>query len=236
MIRPLFYFRRRRVVIDVDTQKDFFVADGHACVRNHRRVLANIRRVMAWSRVRKMRIISTVEIHSEDNNDDGDNNKSHYCIEGTEGQKKIRYTMRSRRISFAADGCTDLPRDLLANYDQVILHKRCENPFKEPRAERLLTELRADEFIVIGASMEGAVRATALGLLQRGKRVTVLTDAVGSHNKAEAEMASRQIQAKGGKLAETKAFAGTSCLHAVGACQCARCHPHKNMVKAEAVS
>jgi len=68
-------------------------------------------------------------------------------------------------------------------YDQVIFCKRCIDPFEEPRVDRMLTELEADEFILIGSLLEGAIKATALGLLARRKNVRVLVDAAGSNNK-----------------------------------------------------
>ncbi len=193
------------------------LAEGKACVRNHRRVLQNIRRVMAWARMKHVRVISTEQMYDE-------SDREHpYCIIGTDGCRKIPYTVRSNRITFAADGCTDLPRDILKNYDQIILHKRCVNPFDEPRADRVLGELQVSEFIIIGATAEEAVKATALGLLVRRKNVTILVDAVGSHDRASAEIALRQTEAKGAKLIETKAMLGSSCLKLVGACDCDRC-------------
>ena len=219
MIRQLIRSRRRQILIDVNTQRDFFLAEGKRCIRNHRRVLANVRRMMAWSRYRNIPVISTCEVHPNHNG----LSSSNYCIDGTEGQKKISYTLLSSRVSFPADNCTDLPRDILQQYRQIILHKRCGDPFDEPRIERLLTEVRASEFVLIGASAEGAVMATALGLLQRGKKVSVVVDAVGSQNKREAKLALRKIKAKGAKLVETKRFAGTSHLKHVGACNCKIC-------------
>ena len=217
MIRPVVTLRRKRIIVDVDTQKDFLLAGGTACVRNHRRVLQNIRRVMAWARMKNIRVISTQQIYEV--SDHGPD----FCIGGTSGQEKIPYTIRDRHISFAADGCTDLPRDILKKYDQIILHKRCPNPFNEPRADRVLGELQANEFIIIGATAEEAIKQTALGLLIRRKHVTILTDAVGSHDRAIAEIALRKAEAKGAKLAETKNLLGTSCLRLVGACDCDRC-------------
>jgi nicotinamidase-related amidase len=218
MIRQLIRARRKQILIDVSTQKDFFLADGSACVRNHRRVLANIRRVMAWARARNIRIISTCDVYLSNN---GGN--VNYCLNGTEGQKKIRYTLLSNRISFAADGNTDLPIDVLRRYQQIILHKRCVDPFEEPRIERLLSEVKANEFVLIGASAEGGVEAAALGLLQRSKKVTVVVDAVGTHDRRQAALAFRKIEAKGAKLVETKAFAGKSHLRRVGICNCKAC-------------
>jgi hypothetical protein len=62
-----------------------------------------------------------------------------------------------------------------------------------------------------------------LGLLQRGKRVAVVVDAVGSHNKRDSRLALRKMEAKGARLIETKRFAGTSHLRLVGICDCGRC-------------
>ena len=219
MILQLFRARHNQILIDINTQKDFLLADGKACIRNHRRVLAHIRRVMAWARAGNIPVISTAEVYPNNNG----NGSIQYCIDGTEGQKKIRYTLLENRINFPADGNTDLPRDMLRRYRQVILHKRCVDPFEEPRIDRLLSEVRANEFILVGASIEGAVMATALGLLQRGKKVSVVVDAVGSHNKREARLAFRKIEAKGAKLIETKKLAGTSHLRQVGICDCKSC-------------
>jgi nicotinamidase-related amidase len=221
MIRQLVKRRRRRVLIDVNTQKDYFLADGKACIGNHRRVLTHIRRIMAWARHNSIAVISTCEVYPGGNG-------VNYCIDGTEGQKKIHYALLNSRISFPADGSTDLPSDLFRCYRQVILHKRSADPFEEPRIERLLSELWAGEFILVGASIERAVMSMALGLLQRGRKVTVVVDAVGSHNKREAELALRKMKAKGAKLVETKKIAGTSHLQYVGACRCPACHGQTN--------
>jgi nicotinamidase-related amidase len=157
------------------------------------------------------------------NGNNGDNGEIKYCIDGTEGQKKVSYTLLNNRVSFPADGNTDLPRDMLRRYKQVILHKRCVDPFDEPRIDRLLSELQAAEFILIGATAEGAVRATALGLLQRDKRVIVVLDAVGAHDSNEARLAFRKMEAKGAKLIETRKLAGISHLRQVGVCHCESC-------------
>jgi len=228
MILQLVRARRRQILVDIDTQKDFLLAGGKACIGNHRRVLAHIRRVMAWARFKNIPIISTAEVHSNHNSE----SKVGYCLDGTDGQKKIRYTLFNNRLSFPADGCTDLPRDMLRRYRQVILHKRCVDPFDEPRIDRLLSEVRANEFILIGTSLEGAIVATALGLLQRGKKVTIVIDAVGSHNKREAKLALRKMETKGAKLIETKKLAGVSHLKHVGVCDCESCRGQRRKTQA----
>ncbi len=210
MIRPLIKTRRKQVVVDVNTQRDFFLDSGKARVGNRRRVLSHIRRVIAFARARRVPVISISEVHPNNNGGDG------YCLDGSGGEQKLHYTLLSNRASFAADNNMDLPVDLLRQYRQIILHKRCVDPFEEPRIERLLSEVRASEFVLIGACTEGAVEATALGLLQRGKRVVVVVDAIGAQDKQKARHALRKIAAKGARLIETKRLAGVSHLRSVG--------------------
>jgi nicotinamidase-related amidase len=219
MIRQLIKKRRKWVLVDINTQRDFFLANGNTCIRNHRKILTNVRRMMAWAKRNDVRVISTCEVYPNHNGI----SEPGYCIDGTEGQKKIRYTLLSNRASFPADSSTDFPADILQQYRQIVLHKRCVDPFDEPRIERLLSEVRADNFVLIGAIAEGAVKATALGLLQRGKKVCVVADAVGLINKREAKLAFRKMKAKGAKLIETRKLAGVSHLRQVGICDCESC-------------
>jgi isochorismate hydrolase len=57
---------RRYFLIDIDTQRDFLLAGSDTCIRNHRKGLAHIRRVMAWARHEHIPIISTAEVHRND--------------------------------------------------------------------------------------------------------------------------------------------------------------------------
>lgn len=232
MIWQIINSKRRRILVDISTQNDFFLAQGSACIRNHRRVLANIRRMMAWARLKNIPIISTCVVCANENG----HSKFPFCHDGTEGQKKISYTLLANRTVFEADGCTDLPIDILRSYKQVVLNKRCIDPFDEPRIERLLSEVDASEFLLIGATAENAVKATALGLLHRGKNVTIVTDAIGYHDNKEAKLALRKIEARGGHLTETKKIAGISHLNHIGVCSCPMCQGKEEKFLVEASS
>ncbi len=214
MLLQLVRTRRKQVLIDINTQRHVLLADGSACIRNHRRILSHIRRVMAWARHNDIPIVSTCDSYTNGNGADS-------CHPGD--CHKIRYTLRSNRISFTADNTTDLPRDVLHRFQQVIFEKRSIDPFEEPRIDRLLTEMRANEFIVVGAAAEGAVQATVLGLIQRHRRVTVISDAIGIRDMHEGKMAMRKMEAKGAVMVDSKKIAGVSCLNLVGACGCDSC-------------
>jgi nicotinamidase-related amidase len=140
-------------------------------------------------------------------------------IGGIEAQKKIHHTLWRSYISFDASDCTDLLPEIFEEYEQVVFYKRCFDPFREPRAERMLSEFPADEFILIGAATEGAVKATALGLLRRHKKVTVLTDATGSYNKVAGRITLRLMQQRGAKLTTTENLLASSNLQILRACE-----------------
>lgn len=200
MILQLHPKRRCHLLIDIDTQKDFLLPTGSARVRNQVEVLAKIRRIMVWARRENVPVISTVEVYPNNNGC----SEINYCLDGTDGQRKVPCTLLRKRVSFPADDKNALPADILLAYKQVILHKRCIDPFDEPRIERLLSEVQVDEFVLIGAGTEDAVRATAMGLLQRGRKVRIIVDALGSHNVKEAKFALRKMKAKGAKLIMTR--------------------------------
>jgi len=204
MIRWTVPLRQKLVVVDIDTQRCFFPDNGNAHIHNNETVLANIRRVIAWTRLKHICVVSTKQV------------PVCYCDfqrGNTNGLEKIGWTLRNRRTQFDATDSTDLPIEILKQYDQVIFCKRCVDPFEEPRADRILTESEADEFILIGAPTEGAVRTTALGLLHRQKKVTVLVNATGSLNVASGKRALRHMRARGARLINTKVFLKHFSLH-----------------------
>jgi nicotinamidase-related amidase len=194
--------RERLVVIDVDTQNHFFRDDSPIHVRNHRRVLGNIERILAWAWANHIHTISTIHAAGR--------KAVWYASFLARGltEQKPGGTLCPSSLDLAATDGTDLPWPLMEQYDQVIVHKRCCDPFDEPRAERLLTELEADTFVVVGTPTEGAVRVTALGLLARGKNVMVVADAIGSLSASFARRALQKMQIKGARLVDTEILLG----------------------------
>ena len=209
MIRWTISPRQKRVVVDIDTQTCFFPDNGKAHINENGTVLDNIRRVITWTRSKHIYVVSTVQIPA--------NNACCSNFRGSDinGLEKIDFILHKRRTHFDAINSTDLPIGILEQYDQALFCKRCVDPFAEPRADRMLTELEADEFILIGSLAEGAIKATALGLLARGKKVKVLVDAVLSGKKRAASLALRCIRARGGKLIETQKLLGSSARYSV---------------------
>jgi len=165
---PVVRTKPNQVIVDIDTQRHFFAKNSFICVKDHRRVLGNILRLINWAQRSNIPRISTVQVI------DHDHCPCPSCIAARLGQRKVGFTIRGSHTSFDATDCTDIMPGILEQYEQLIFQKRCFDPFEEPRVDRTLTELKADEFILIGAAAEG--RTSPSFQMQRGRMTEIWGD------------------------------------------------------------
>jgi len=183
------------VVVDVNTQRDFCDSNGAYPAANLQGLIPALRHMIAWAKRNQAPVISSIESHRP--SEFSDNGDPLYCVDGSDGQRKIDFTMFHRCTRVEVDNTLSCPMDLFAEYQQVLFRKRARDLLGNPKADRFFTELPAKEFILFGVSIDGAVKALALALLAREKRVTIVVDACGYWNKATADLAVRQVVAKG---------------------------------------
>lgn len=122
------------------------------------------------------------------------------------GQRKLPFTVFPLRTCIGVDNTMAVPFNLFKRYQQVIFPEHSDDLLANPKADRLLTQMRAREFILFGNGVEGAVKALALGLLARGKQVTVVLEACGYWSRPMAELTFRQLSAKGARLVHLDAI------------------------------
>ena len=197
-----------RVFIDVDTQRDFMYPNGAAYLRQAAQIAPRLARLFSAARCNGYPVVSTTMCLR--NNGNGNGNGSHCengCIEGTNGQKKLAFSLLGRRVCFGPNGNTDLLPGLLRRYQQVIFEKRSSNPFDHPKFDRLLTGMMVSEYVVFGLVTEDAVKSTVLGLLARGKQVKLVIDATVGRDDHQADMALRLMLAKGARIITTQELA-----------------------------
>jgi len=190
-----------RIVLDIDTQRDFFLPSGNLYTDASDEAARNIYRIFEWVRTHGIPVISTVlRVRPPDRGPIGERP---HCIDGTPGEKKLPRTVLPRRINLGLINSTDLPGDLFGRNQQVIFEQRDTDIFAHARAERLLTELRGSTFILCGAGVAQGVMQAAVGLRTRGFGVIVAGDAIVDFAHPRAEMARLRMQAKGAIFAST---------------------------------
>lgn len=186
------------VLIDLSTQFDFCDTQGAYPVANVDELIPALRRTVAWAKRNLTPVISSLEAHRRF--EMGDSEHSEICRDGTNGQRKIEFTIFPQSVQVEVDNTLSCPLDLYRSNQQVIFRKRSEDLLENPKADRFLTQLPVKEYIIFGIALETSIKALALGLLARQKHVSVVVDACGFWNRGRAELAQRQIIAKGATI------------------------------------
>ncbi len=187
----------KRVLIDACTQNDFLEPGAIMQVRNRLGLLGNLHKVFAWARSANVPVVSCIESHRPTEAGQG---CPLHCIDDTHGQRKPGFSLIEPRILIEADNTLSLPPNLMTSYRQILFRKRARDILGNPKADRFLTSLQAEEFVLFGVGLERTIRNLALGLLARHKNVSVVSDTCGFWSPPDAELVLRQLAAKGIRL------------------------------------
>jgi len=183
------------VFFDIDTQLDFVNPSGALYVPKAERILPAVGALNRFAAQRGILVISTTDAHAE--NDPEFAQWPAHCIAGTLGQHKPEATLLDRRMTVG--NCEELPD--VAGTPQIILEKQTLDAFATRTLGRLLDRLGAEHAVVYGVVTEVCVLFAARGLLQRGMRVTLVTDAVAALDRANSQRALDELRQGGCRLA-----------------------------------
>ncbi len=190
-----------RILLDIETQKDFFEVDGSCYVVGSSAIAIRIYRLFDWAGIEGVQVVSTVLRNRP--GERGPMASADHCVDGTRGEQKLQRTILDSCINLGLRNSTDLPLDLFDKYQQVIFEKCNTDIFLHARAERLISELGRSTFIICGAGVTGPIAQAAIGLCVRGFAVVLARDAVVDFGDPEADMAYRRMRAKGVVFART---------------------------------
>ena len=88
---------------------------------------------------------------------------------------------------------------------QILLEKQTLDIFESRHADELVTRLGPEaEFVVFGVVTEYCVRFAAKGLLERGRRVSVVQDAIETLNSEDGKRTITELQALGATFVTTE--------------------------------
>jgi nicotinamidase/pyrazinamidase len=130
-----------------------------------------------------------------------------HCIRGTPGAEIIPETRADKVLSIPNRTDAAVPQDL-SEYQQIILEKQTLNVFDNPNAEAVLkhiarfTDANA-EFCVFGVVTEYCVRLAAKGLLERGRRVALVRDAIETLKPEDGQKTIEELTSLGARLIST---------------------------------
>lgn len=192
---------RNVVFWEVDAQADFMLPGGKLYVPGAEKVLPNIRRLTDAARQGRVFLVSHGCYHTKDDPEFGI--FPPHCVQGTPGANLVPEALTDKVVTVPNDPAASLPDDL-SRYQQILLEKQTLNIFESRHADQLVERLGPNvEFVVFGVVTEFCVLFAAKGLLERGRRVSVVRDAIETLNSEDGKRAVTELRALGAKFITT---------------------------------
>jgi nicotinamidase/pyrazinamidase len=184
----------KTVFFDIDTQVDFLFPAGALYAPGAETILPVVAKLNHYAAKNGIPVISTMDAHSEDDPEFRD--WPHHCVVDTVGQQKPASTLLEKRV--IVPNSPGAPN--LSLIDQILLEKQSLNAFSNHNFPYLLKHFAADRYVVYGLVTEVCVKFAAFGLLETGKRVEIVTDAVRAFNEEDGAKTLADFTAAGGHL------------------------------------
>jgi nicotinamidase/pyrazinamidase len=191
---------------DVDTQADFMLPGGKLYVPGAEKLIPNLKRLTDAARQGRVFIIGDACTHTPDDPEFAQ--FPPHCISGTPGAEIIPET-RAEKVLFVPNRVGAAIPANLSEFRQVILEKQTLDVFDNPNTEKVLERVSgftdADaELFVFGVVTEYCVRLAAKGLLNRGRRVALVGDAIETLNAEDGRKAIEELTSMGARLVTTE--------------------------------
>jgi len=186
---------------EVDTQADFMLPGGKLYVPGAEKRIANMRRLVDAARAGKAFLISSADQHAP--NDPEFARFPPHCVKGTSGAEILPELKAPKIVSIPNDKNSSVPHNL-DEIQQVVLEKQTLDVFDNPNTEKILKQFPSnEEFVVFGVVTEFCVRLAAKGLLDRDRRVAIVTDAIETLDANEGRRTLDELTSRGARLITT---------------------------------
>ena len=186
---------------EVDVQADFMLPGGKLYVPGAEKLLPNIRRLTDAARHGQVFLVSHGCFHAPD--DPEFKIFPPHCVKGTAGAELVPEALTEKVVRVPNEAEAKLPEDL-SRYQQILLEKQTLNIFESRHADALVQRLgNQAEFVVFGVVTEYCVSFAAKGLLERGRRVAVVQDAIETLKPEDGQKTIAELERFGARLTTT---------------------------------
>ena len=194
-------FSRNFIFWEVDVQRDFVLPGGKLYVPGAEKLLPNIRRLTDAARQGKVFLVSHGDFHTP--NDPEFKAFPPHCVKDTPGSELVPEAITDSVARVPNETDAKVPDDL-TRYQQILLEKQTLNIFESRYADALVKKLGTQpEFVVFGVVTEYCVSFAVKGLLERGRRVALVTDAIETLKREKGEKTVAELVRLGARLTTT---------------------------------
>ena len=186
---------------EVDVQNDFMLPGGKLYVPGAEKLLPNIQRLTDAARQGRVLLVSHGCFHTTD--DPEFRTFPPHCVQGTPGAELLPQALAEKVARVPNNAEANLPEDL-SKYQQILLEKQTLNIFESRHADALVRRLgNQAEFVVFGVVTEYCVSFAVKGLLERGRRVAVVQDAIETLKGEDGEKTMAELERLGARRTTT---------------------------------
>lgn len=186
---------------EVDVQEDFMLPGGKLYVSGGEKIIPNISRLVDVAREGRVLLISSACRHLPD--DPEFEIFPPHCVRGTPGERIIPEGLAEKVHFIPNDGTAKLP-DSIFNNQQLVVEKQTLDVFNNPQAEAIVNRLGKDtEYLVFGVVVEHCVYLAAKGLLDRGRKVSIVKDAIETLKGADGRRSLDELKSLGAAFVST---------------------------------
>jgi nicotinamidase/pyrazinamidase len=192
---------RKIIFWEVDAQADFMLPGGKLYVPGAEKIIPNIQRLVSAATDMGVFLVSSGDAHPEGDPEFG--GFPPHCLRGTPGARIIPEGLAKNSRTIPNDRSGPLRPDILRS-PQVVIEKQTLDVFDNPHTSELVERLGRDaEYVVFGVVTEYCVRWAAKGLLERGRKVSIVKDAIETLDAADGKRTIEELQALGARMITT---------------------------------
>jgi len=194
--------QRKLIFWSVDVQADFMLPGGHLYVPGAEKLIPNIQRLVSSALASGTLVISSGDAHAP--NDPEFAQFPPHCVAGTPGTRILPEALGPRVCIIPNVAARKLPTDVLT-CPQILLEKQTLDVFDNPHTDEIVALLGPHaEYVIFGVVTEFCVRCAAKGLLARGRKVSVVTDAIETLKTEDSRRTLDELQSLGAHLISTQ--------------------------------
>lgn len=186
----------------VDMQVDFMLPGGKLYVPGAEKRIPNISRLVDTARDGSALMVASGCQHTE--NDPEFKVFPPHCVRGTKGAELIPESQAHQVLRVPNDAVFKLPDNFLS-FEQILVEKQTLDVFESKHASSIVGALPPDaEFFVFGVVTEFCVRCAGKGLLERGRCVSIIQDAIETLDPVVGRSTLEELAASGARFLSTE--------------------------------
>jgi nicotinamidase/pyrazinamidase len=171
---------------NIDTQIDFMEPGGRLYTSGSEDVIPILEKITLFAKKHRIRVINTCDYHQINSselssNPDFVNSFPQHCMAGTRGADFIPETAPELPVVIGWEKDVTLSPEIKdeERYRNIILRKDNFDVFKgNPYTDKVLEIINPEIVIVYGVATNIAINKAVIGLVERGKKVFIINDAI----------------------------------------------------------